>query len=801
MFKIFTFSILIITTFVIIAQNDTRTYLFDKNAEPRERFVDFTDLKLTVAFEPEEKLVRGKVEHSFTVLRNSIDTLFLDGIKMRYTNVLLNGVATDYDTSGIGITLKFNPPLKRGEIHLLSIDYEATPKKGLYFVGWDDSTGRSRKQIWTQGQGIDNRHWIPMYDERNDKVISEILVSFEKGFEVLSNGTLIEKNENFEEINYWNYKISHPHSPYLIMLGIGKYGIEKDTSFSGVPLKYYYYSEQQNQIEPTYRFTKEMFDFFEKEIGVAYPWETYSQIPVQNFMYGAMENTTATIFGDFYLVDSSEFLDRNYVRVNAHELAHQWFGDMVTARSAKDHWLQESFATHFDLMYQKEAFGQDFYDWVRRKYANQSITASEKDLKPLAHSEAGSTRHYPKGAFVLQMLKYVIGKEDFNLGVKDYLERHSYQNVDSDDLLSSFHESLGWSLDWFWEDWVYQGGEPNYLVKFIEKRGKGTFEVIQNNIDTTLTGNFKMPLNFEIHLKDGTIQKRKVWIEDDTTLVEFDLKKKNVSYVLFDPNSEVMKTLMFEKSPKMWKEQAVNSEFMLDRYDAIIALKSQKMKKKEAFLAERFNVESFQAIRSEILRQLSESDSEIKKDIFVKALKDSDVDIRKAALMNLHELDEVTKPLLIKLLDDPSNELVAGALEVLVVKDFENGRKYLELSKELMGNRSFNVRIIWLKIAALAYREEKYLNELVDFSSNSFEFLTRINAFSAIKDIQYLTPKVMENLVEARFHFNSTLRRSAAATLDFFYSIDGLNEKLRNYLKVASLTENQKKSLKKYMEH
>src|SRR5690606_20310805 len=123
----------------------------------------------------------------------------------------------------------------------------------------------------------------------------------------------------------------------------------------------------------------------------------------QEFMYGAMENTTATVFGDFYLVGPREYLDRNYVRVNAHELVHQWFGDMITARSSTHHWLQEGFATHYDMTYQGIAFGDDFYDWTRRNYAQMAVAESKKNFKPIANSTAGSVRHYPKSALVLQM--------------------------------------------------------------------------------------------------------------------------------------------------------------------------------------------------------------------------------------------------------------------------------------------------------------------------------------------------------------------------------------------------------------
>lgn len=782
------------------AQIEKRTYYADEGLVPREHSVDFTHLSLEVAFEPTQKLVKGKVTEEFIVLQELIDTLFLDAIKMRFTSVLLDGEKVDYKISDDGITIIFKEKLKWNEQHQLQLEYEANPKKGLYFVGWDDETNRSRKQIWTQGQGIDNRHWIPMYDERNDKLITELKVTFDEKFEVLSNGELLEKSLTEDpQRSRWHYKISHPHSPYLIMLGIGEYAIKLDTSSSGVPMKLYYYPGQEEQVEPTYRLSKEMFDFFEEEIGVPYPWEVYAQIPVQDFMYGAMENTTATIFGDFYLVDSSAYLDRNYIRVNAHELAHQWFGDMVTARSAAHHWLQESFATHYDLMYQGIAFGKDHFDWVRRDYNNQSIVESEKNLKPLAHSAAGTVRHYPKGAHVLQMLKYVVGINQFNAAVKYYLEKHEYATVDSDDLLTAFHERLGLSLNWFWEEWVYKGGEPHYQVEFNKKKGKGVFRVEQIQAQEDLSGNFKMPIWFEIHFEDGTVDRKKVWVEKDTTTVEFDLGKRKVAYTLFDPNSEVMKQTTFDKAAKEWKLQASSAANMIDRYDAYVALDSLKLKGKEEFLRMRYDKETFHGIKATIIQQLTEEGSGYRNEILGLAIADKDVEVRKAALRYTGKVDPEMEAQYLTLLNDPSYEVVAAALEILSLSNLEEAKKYLELTKNQQGNRAHNIRITWLKIAAIVYSDEAYLKELIDYASSSFEFLTRGNAMKALVDIQYLNEALLDHLIEAKFHFNSRLRRSAHNAIEYFSKHEQYATLVTEYIESRTWTESKKKALQRYL--
>ena len=351
--------------YLLSAQVKTRSYIYDPLLAPRERVVDFQNLKLEVSFAPQQSLVKGKVTHTFTSLRQKVDSIILDGINIDVKAVTVNGKEAKFKNDSVHITV-YTPSLVGGKKDSMTITYEATPRKGLYFIGWNDKTGICKRQIWSQGQGIDNRNWIPMYDEMNDKITSEMIVTFDTAYKVLSNGKRIDKKANKNGTNTWHYKMSHPSAPYLIMLGIGKYDIKETKSASGVPLYLWYYPEYKDRVSTIYMHSEKMVDYFEREIGVPYAWESYSQIPVQDFMFGAMENTTATIFGDFFLVDERAALDRNYIAVNAHELAHQWFGDYVTARSDAHHWLQESFATYYNWLFEREVFGQDHFDWGRR---------------------------------------------------------------------------------------------------------------------------------------------------------------------------------------------------------------------------------------------------------------------------------------------------------------------------------------------------------------------------------------------------------------------------------------------------
>ena len=755
-----------------------KTLPYDSASVPREHVVDFKHLKLVAEFIPEQGKIIGNVTHVFTPIRQSVDSIFLDAPSITIKSIQFQSKNLKWKTSPDGITLFFEQSLTWDKTDSLQISYEATPRKGLYFVGWNDKTNRSRKQIWTQGQGTDNRHWIPMYDEMNDKVTSEMIITMPKPYKVLSNGVKLGVSANGEN-QVWHYKMNKPHAPYLIMLGIGEYEIETRTAKSGLQTDLWYYPNWKDRVAGTYKFSTEMIDFFEKEIGVPYPWETYSQIPVQEFMYGAMENTTATVYGDFFMNDERGQLDRTYIGVNAHELAHQWFGDMVTARSATHHWLQESFATHYNMLYEKEAFGQDFFDQARRNSQNAALSASMKDLYPVASSKAGSSRWYPKGAFVLEMLKYIVGREAYNRTVKQYLLRNAYGNVTSNDLLIAFSETLGQSLDWFWEQWIYRGNEPYYKVEALSTSASTLFTVKQMQQLNEASTLFKMPIVFEVHFTDGTKASNKVWVEQKTQSIEvIHPANKTVAYTLFDPNNQVMKIVEFVKPFEQLKAQAKSAEYMLDRLDAILAMEKIDINQKRDFLIERFAAEKWHTIKSAIIEQLAKDKNAKSIKLLTLAIKDADVKVRNAVQDNFDTIPSyLIKPMEV-LLADRSYDVQQTALEQLCKSNPKKIATYLDATKSEMGNNAHNVRITWLQIA-IKNGQTKFTDELIDFTSNAFEFNTRRSAFAALRELNIFNETIAEHANNAASSANGRLSNGGIGFLNWAYNS---NESWKNII-------------------
>jgi aminopeptidase N len=408
--------------------------------------VDFKTATGQLTFDIESKRISGAVTYTFEVIKK-IDTIKIDANTMTFSNVTLNDLKINYTTTSKELILIY--PFKKGK-YKLDFFYEATPKQALYFVG---SKTTNNLQIWTQGQGKYTCHWFPSFDDVNEKVLFGLDIAFDSQYKVISNGVLHKKISN-NTITHWHYQMKKPMSSYLLLLAIGDYDLKTIKSKSGIPLEHYLNKNDATKYEPTYRYSKEMFDFLEKEIGVKYPWEIYRQIPVSDFLYAGMENTSSTLFSTLYVVDSIGFVDRSYTNVNAHELAHQWFGDLVTAQNGKEHWLQEGFATYYALLAEKDLYGDDYFYSKLYESAMQLKQASKTDTIPILSTKASSLTYYQKGAWALHVLRDGIGEKNFKKAVKNYLSKYAYKTVTTQNFFDEIKKVSNYDLDNFRKIWL-----------------------------------------------------------------------------------------------------------------------------------------------------------------------------------------------------------------------------------------------------------------------------------------------------------------------------------------------------------
>ncbi len=423
--------------------------------------VDFFKADIDIIPDPDYKRINGKVTYSFKVL-NKTDSVFLDAKNMDFSSVLLNDKKVRHTNTKE--KLIFYKKLKADKTYKLILDYSTIPEQTVYFLGWEDSIP-DNNQIWTQGQGKYTSHWLPSFDDMNEKVEFDLSLTFDKEYEVIANGKLKDTLLK-ESLKTWFFDMNKPMSSYLLAFAIGNYKNKRLISKSGIPIELFYYPGDSLKVEPTYRYSREIFDFLSEEIGIAYPWQNYKQIPVRDFLYAGMENTGTTIFSDGFVIDSVAFVDKNYVNVNAHEMAHQWFGNLVTEKDGNHHWLHEGFATYYALLAEKKVFGDDYFYWKLYESAKQLQKLSNQGKgEALTNPKASSLTFYEKGAWALHILRDMLGDKAFKEGIQAYLNKYQYSNVTISDFIAEMQLVSGMDLLEFEQVWLKGTQFPFEKVK------------------------------------------------------------------------------------------------------------------------------------------------------------------------------------------------------------------------------------------------------------------------------------------------------------------------------------------------
>lgn len=488
--------------------------------------VDFISLKASLTPNEIEKSIAGNVIYDFNVL-SAIDTIRIDAQKTEFNSLKINNQEVRFKNSGKQLLLFEG--FKTGK-NTLTFSYKAIPKKALYFI-WK----KNDLQIWTQGQGKYTSNWLPSFDDVNEKVVFSISITYKKEFEVIANGNLIGTSITDSNSKTWNFEMQQPMSSYLVMLAIGKFDKTILKSKSKIPLELYLKPSDKSKFESTYKYSKSIFDFLEKEVGVKYPWGVYRQVPIFDFLYAGMENTTSTIFSEDFVVDELGFNDKNYVNVNAHELAHQWFGDLVTAKTGKHHWLQEGFATYYALLAEKNIFGEDYF--FSRMYENwEEINInSSLDTIPIINEKASSTTFYKKGALALLVLQTELGDKKFKKAIKNYLHKYAYENVETDDFLSEIQKVSGFDVQKFKKTFLETSRNDSlylgYLKKWKQYQYIEQIEAVENNPDkrnqvyATILGDLKIYPSIKMKIFQELVN---YTFEDKRQLLDIAFKDKRL---------------------------------------------------------------------------------------------------------------------------------------------------------------------------------------------------------------------------------------------------------------------------------
>lgn len=736
---------------------------YDSTQIPVERVVDFKTLDLILDIDPKKKEVEGIATYTFRTLRPTVDSLFVHARDMEIESVTINGKEVRAVLGDEGLSIFPHPPVK-GETKMV-IEYVAQPTKGLYFNGWD---GQGRKQIWSQGQGIKNRHWIPCFDLQHDKVVTSLEVTFDKDFEVISNGMLVEKDQRGRKIR-WKYAMERPQPTYLIALIIGEYGIMEQRSPYGTTVLNYYYPDLPDQAEPTFVETNQLLAYLEAEIGVAYPWSVYRQAPVEYFLYGAMENTTAVVLNDRYMVDWRGRIDENYVYVNAHEMAHHWFGDFLTARTGHDHWLQEGFATYYGALGERAMLGDDVADYRRWRDYGLVTTREASNAYPLQHNAAGSLIHYQKGRLVLDMLRDEVGEAVFRRVISQYVIENGYGLVDSDELLDAFSDHAGRSLGWFWDQWIYNAGIPTLRVEVDTSRAEemSTYAFTLRQIQETKA--FRFGFNWEVVLEGGGRLTGREIVTNKEHRWELNLPQgQQVAYILFDPDGIILKQFVYPYSREELLAISVDTVHYFSRAQAMKELSRYPgMGSADDLL----QIQPFDAGLSKLWARNFIYYPEAAKTTGKQWLQGGNAELYETGWYLLQgDYTSLDSAFFVELSRTGSPDFVETMLDDLFL-EYGDKVDYL-FDDDYVGNNGNNLAVRRTMWRYLLYKEDTALDQLFRYGSAEYNRQTREEAWKAIRFMEFKDPRWRKQLEKASQHYNYRFRTSAKRYLQYLQEVN-----------------------------
>lgn len=645
---------------------------------------DLVHTKLAVSFDYKKRYLYGKEWVTLKPHFYPTDTLRLDakGMDLKTIALVKNGknLPLKFVYDSLTVAIQLDKVYKNNETYTLYIDYTAKPNelkvkgsaaindaKGLYFINPDSTEKDKPVQIWTQGETEGSSAWFPTIDKPDQKTTDEISMTVPAKYVTLSNGRLAVQKLNGDGTRTDTWKMELPHSPYLFMMAVGDFKIYHD-KWRDKEVNYYLEPKYAPYAKQIFGMTPELIEFYSKTLGVDYPWNKYSQIVVRDYVSGAMENTTATLHGDYVQLTPRELLDANYDdgrSTIAHELFHQWFGDLVTCESWSNLTVNESFADFSEMLWAEHKYGKDeaeAHSYTAMQNYFLSEGADKKNLVRFNYADKEDVFDivtYQKGGRILNMLRNYLGYDAFYKGLNIYLKTNSFKNGEAQQLRLALEEASGLDLNWFFNQWYYGAGHPILNISYKWDDSKKTESVyIQQNQDGQI---FKLPIAIDIY-GGGKKERHKVWLNSKEDTLTFTLSAKP-DLVNVDADKVLLALKTDNKTHEEFNFQYFNAPLYLDRFEAIndaaghqSSLESQK--------------------------------------VLVAALTDKYYGLRIKAINALHISDTVLMKSALPVLvasaqNDPNTVAQAAAISALAKL---KKQEYSELFKKLLNSQSYAVQ-------------------------------------------------------------------------------------------------------------
>lgn len=650
-----------------------------------DRPIDIQHLRLDLRIDIPKKTVESKATLMATALRPltsfSLDAVDFQVKAVRRTEPGSNPAPVKFAHDGKKLNIDCAPTWKTGAKATYEIDYVVKhPKEGLYFFSPTSSEPDVPSMAWSQGETEGNRYWIPCLDHPNVRQTTEMFVTVPDGYDVLSNGKLVDKQENSSKKTatyHWLQNKCHPS--YLITLVVGHFDIVEQ-SWEGIPIQFWVPRGQKEKIEPTFGHTRDMIDFFSKRFGVRYPWDKYAQVMVEQFVAGGMENTSATTLTQSALIDKRSLLDGSADDLVAHELAHQWWGDLLTCRDWSHIWLNEGWASFAEVLWDEHSLGKDAANWNLLQKAGGAMSRFGNGSRPIVDRHYQSpdsmfdNRAYPKGAWVLHMLRCRLGEETFWKAVQHYAEKHRLQSVETNDFRRALEEISGQDLERFFYDWTERGGSPTLEVAATYDADHAQMKVVVKQ--TQKEDIFHLPLKIAFHLPGGAkpVTVNQFLTEKESTfLIPMPARP---DFFEVDPDQEILAEIKESQPTRAWIEQLKHGLNVASRVRAARHLGGVSQDKElvtDALIAA-LQAEPFWGGQQEISRALGRLGGPKAKEAFLANSKSDNPRLRRICIESLakfkQDADVIQRLKAILKKGDPSYAVEAATLRVFAgVKD------------------------------------------------------------------------------------------------------------------------------------
>jgi aminopeptidase N len=672
--------------------------------EERIRYVDVKHVKAELTLDATKKQIRGTVTHTVSPLHPYLTQIELDcAPELKVSKVTAaspsgSAVPCKFKAAGEKLTITLGEPRGPGDTIDLAVAYSGVPFKGMEFISSDPAYPEKPAAIWTQGESEDTHFWLPCYDHPNDRATTEMIITVADPLSVISNGKLLETKKNDNGTTTYHWKMDVPHSSYLISLAVGEFAAYHDR-VGDLPVDYYV---AKGVDEATARRfmgkTPEMIRFFGDVTGQPYPYVKYAQTCLPDFG-GGMENISATSMTDNALLDEIAALERDQDGLVAHELAHQWFGDLLTCRDWSHIWLNEGFASYFDLLFTQHDRGEDAFRLGMDREQQTYISMDGFYRRPIVETRYESSEDlfdgmtYQKGACVLHALRGVLGEKAWWTGIKGYVAAHKFQVVDTDDFRKAMEAASGKDLKWFFDQWLFKAGHPELKVRWHYEDGDHTVRV---KVEQTQKVDAEVPLYrlpTSLEITEGEKPARIVPIVIDAASHEFIVPTATKPRMIrIDPDCWLIKVVDFEKPVDELIYQLEHAGCVVDRVAAAQALVKAAKDKPEVLkaLAAAWKREKTAVAQRELVVLLGTGD-EASRALLLEVAKSSEAKVRVAALRGLAKLkqDSATEAVFRAAWANPKEAYGArvAALRGLASAKVKDADQLLEAALKIPANR------------------------------------------------------------------------------------------------------------------